>query len=68
MTDGQSASLSWNKAPIWDLRSVLYYCMTVAGLLRWGAFSNERMGLLFTIAAGPRQHSTAKTVQLVLVI
>jgi hypothetical protein len=23
-TDGQSASLSWNKAPIWDLRPDLY--------------------------------------------
>jgi hypothetical protein len=36
-TDGQSASLSWNKAPIWGLRPDLYYCMTVAGLLIWGA-------------------------------
>jgi hypothetical protein len=26
MTDGQSASLSWNKAPIWDLRPDFYYC------------------------------------------
>jgi hypothetical protein len=23
-TDGQSASLSWNKAPIWDLRPDIY--------------------------------------------
>jgi hypothetical protein len=29
-TDGQSASLSWNKAPIWGLRPDLYYCLTVA--------------------------------------
>jgi hypothetical protein len=29
----QSASLSWNKAPIWGLRPDLYYCQTVAGLL-----------------------------------
>jgi hypothetical protein len=29
--DGQSASLSWNKAPIWGLRPDLYFCMTVAG-------------------------------------
>jgi hypothetical protein len=34
-TDGQSASLSCNKAPIWGLRPNLYYCMTVAGLLIW---------------------------------
>jgi hypothetical protein len=29
----------------------------VAGLLMWSALSEERMGLPFTIAAGPRQHS-----------
>jgi hypothetical protein len=54
-TDGQSASLSWNKAPIWDLRPDFYYCQTVAGLLVWGALSDERTGLSFTIAPGPRQ-------------
>jgi hypothetical protein len=37
MTDGQSASLSCNKAPIWGLRPGFYYCQTVAGLLMWGA-------------------------------
>jgi hypothetical protein len=48
-TDGQSASLSWNKAPIWELRPDLYYCthMTFAGLLKWGALSDERTGLSF---------------------
>jgi hypothetical protein len=55
-TDGQSTSLSWNKAPIWGLWPDFYYCQTVAGLLVLGAFSDERTGLLFTIAAGPRQH------------
>jgi hypothetical protein len=35
-TDGQSASLSWNKAPIWNLRPDFYYSQTVAGLLMWG--------------------------------
>jgi hypothetical protein len=34
-TDGQSSSLSWTKAPIWDLRPHFYYCHTVAGLLIW---------------------------------
>jgi hypothetical protein len=34
MTDGQSASLSRNKAPNWSLRPDLYYCMTIAGLLK----------------------------------
>jgi hypothetical protein len=56
-TDGQSASLSWNKAPIWGLRPDLDYCLTVAGLLIWGALSDERTGLSFAIATGPRQRS-----------
>jgi hypothetical protein len=51
-TDGQSASLSWNKAPICGLWPDFYYCQTVAGLLMWGALSDERTGLSFTIAAG----------------
>jgi hypothetical protein len=56
-TDGQSASLSWNKAPIWGLRPDLDYCLTVAGLLAWGVHSDERTGLSFAIATGPRQRS-----------
>jgi hypothetical protein len=56
-TDGQSASGSWNKAPIWGLRSDFYYCQTVANFLMWGALSDERTGLPFIIAAGPRQRS-----------
>jgi hypothetical protein len=35
-TDGQSASLSWNKAPIWGLRPDFYYCQTVAGFVCMG--------------------------------
>jgi hypothetical protein len=46
-TDGLSASLSWNKAPIWGLRPDLYYCQTLAGLLKWGSLSDERTGLSF---------------------
>jgi hypothetical protein len=56
-TDGQPASVSWNKAPIWGLRPGLYYCLTVAGLLIWGALSDERTGLSFTIVVGPRQRN-----------
>jgi hypothetical protein len=37
----------------------LYYCQTVAGLT-WGALSDERTGLSFTIAAGPRQRSHSR--------
>jgi hypothetical protein len=36
-TDGQSASLSWNKEHIWGVRPGLYYCQTDAGLLICGA-------------------------------
>jgi hypothetical protein len=59
-TDGLSASLSWNKVPIWGLRPDFYYCQTVAGLLMWGALWDERTGLSFTIAAGPRQRSHSR--------
>jgi hypothetical protein len=55
MPDGQSANLSWNKAPIWGLRPDFYYCQTVACLLMWGALSDERTGLSFTIVPGSRQ-------------
>jgi hypothetical protein len=46
-TNGQSASLSWNKAPIWGLRPDLYYCLMVIGFLMWGALSDESAGLSF---------------------
>jgi hypothetical protein len=52
MTDGQPASLSWNKAPIWGLRPDLDYCQTFAGLLLWGVLSDERTGLSFATATG----------------
>jgi hypothetical protein len=48
-TDGQSASLSWNKAPIWGFRPDFYYCQTIAGLLMSGTLSDERSGLSFTM-------------------
>jgi hypothetical protein len=57
-TDGQPASLSWKKkTPIWGLRPDIDYCLTVAGLLIWGALSDEKTGLSFAIATGPRQCS-----------
>jgi hypothetical protein len=46
-TDGQPASLFWNKAPIWGLSPDLCYCQTVGGLLMRGALSDERTGLSF---------------------
>jgi hypothetical protein len=33
--------------PIWGLRPDVKYCQRVAGLLMWGALSNERTGLSF---------------------
>jgi hypothetical protein len=39
--DRHSARLSWNKGPNWGLRSNFYYCQTDAGLLMWGALSDE---------------------------
>jgi hypothetical protein len=43
--------MSWNKAPIWGLRPVI--------LMR-GPLSEERMSLLFTIAADPCQRSHSR--------
>jgi hypothetical protein len=59
-TDGRSASLPWNKTPIWGLRPDFYYCQTVAGLLMWDALSDEKTGLSFAIAVGPRQRSDSE--------
>jgi hypothetical protein len=59
-TDGASTSLSWNKAPIWDLRPDLYYCQTVAGLLMSCALSDERTSLPGIVVAGPRQRSHSR--------
>jgi hypothetical protein len=59
-TDGQSASLSWNKASIWGLRPDFYSCQTIAGLLMCAALSDERTGLSFKITAGPRQRSYSR--------
>jgi hypothetical protein len=56
-TDGQLDSQSWNKVPIWGLRSDFYYCQTIAGLLKWGAVSDKRTDLSFTIDPGLRQRS-----------
>jgi hypothetical protein len=48
------------KHPSGTRRPDLYYCQRVAGLLIWGALSDERTGLPFTIAAGPRQRSHSR--------
>jgi hypothetical protein len=47
--DGQSASLSWNKAPIWSLRPDFRNCQTITGLFIWASLSDERTGLSSTM-------------------
>jgi hypothetical protein len=43
--DGQSASLSWNKAPIWGLRPDFLLLSGNCGFVDMGALSEERTGL-----------------------
>jgi hypothetical protein len=68
MTDGQSAGLSWYKAPIRGLRPDFYFRseygvrLTVTFLISWGALSDERTGLSFVCAAGLCQRSLSRVV------
>jgi hypothetical protein len=55
-TDSQSASLSWNEAPIWGLRPDIYVFDNYGPVLV-GVLSHERTGLSFVYATGPRQCS-----------
>jgi hypothetical protein len=64
-----SSSPSWSKAPIWGLRPDLYYFWTVAGLLMWGALSDERTSLsllsiivVFSLYNLRLVHSTKKDI------
>jgi hypothetical protein len=68
MTDGQSASLSWNKAPIWGLRPDVYYCLTVTGFLMWGALSDERTGLSFARVRAVISLLSASTIYILHII
>jgi hypothetical protein len=45
---------------MWGPRQDFCYCQTFAGLLMWSALPDERAGLSFTIAAGPRQRSHSR--------
>jgi hypothetical protein len=40
---------------IWGSESDIYYSLTVTVLFFWGDLSDERTGLSFAYAAGPRQ-------------
>jgi hypothetical protein len=46
----QSASPSWNKAPMWGLREDLYYCQTVAG-------PKTLTGFLYRVGTDPTEIS-----------
>jgi hypothetical protein len=49
-TDGQSVSISWYRASLWDLRPDITSCRyNVAVLSLWGALSDERTSLLFAV-------------------
>jgi hypothetical protein len=67
-TDGQSASLSWYKAPIRGLRPDFYFRtesgirLTVTFLNPWGALFDERTGLSFVYAAGHCQRSFYRVI------
>jgi hypothetical protein len=60
--DGQSLLVScthlWPKTKL--LLLLLLLLLTVVGLLTWGKISDERTGLSFTVAAGPRQRSNSR--------
>jgi hypothetical protein len=45
------------KHPSGAYDQLFYYCQSIAGVLMWGAISDERTGLSFIITAGLRQHS-----------
>jgi hypothetical protein len=48
------------KHPSGAYDQIFYYCQTDAGLLMWDTLSDERTGLSFTTAAGPRQRSHSR--------
>jgi hypothetical protein len=52
-TDGQLASLSWNKAPIWGLRPDLYYLCDSYGLVLVGRPLWREDGYVFYICCWP---------------
>jgi hypothetical protein len=56
-TDGQPASLSWSKAPIWGLRPDLYYLCDSYGLVLVGRPLWRDVESVFLCAAGPCQRS-----------
>jgi hypothetical protein len=62
VTDDQSVSKSWYRAPSWGSCLDIYYSSAVTILFLWGALSDERMGLFFVYAAGPCQRSVSRVL------
>jgi hypothetical protein len=61
VTDGQSISKSWCRVPSGAHDQIcIYYSLTVTFLFFRGALSDERTGLSFIYAPGPRQHSLSR--------
>jgi hypothetical protein len=56
MTDGQPASLSWNKAPIWGLRPDLYYLCDNYGFFLMGRPVSELNCLMYSTVGSYREH------------
>jgi hypothetical protein len=55
--DGQSIRKSWGQAPSGAYDQIFVTLWQLRSLFFWGALSDERMGLSFVYAAGPRQRS-----------
>jgi hypothetical protein len=59
-------SPSWYQAPTWDPRiifpifSSIIFFFTVSGLLMWGALTDEKSGLYFSVFAWHRQCSLSQ--------
>jgi hypothetical protein len=62
--DNQPASPSWCQAPIWDPRPIFLspwdFLLDSYCLLFCSALSDERTGLQFTVATGPRQRTSTR--------
>jgi hypothetical protein len=60
-TGGPPISSSWRQAH-WDSRPVIFFQLKTCSYRPYVTFSDGRMGLSFTIAAGPRQRSHSQVL------
>jgi hypothetical protein len=59
VTDGRSISKSWCRTPS-GAHDQIFISLTVTVLFLWSALSDERTGLSFVYADGPRQRSLSR--------